>query len=66
MRIERRMKKRVITIQRSESVDRGRVVGISPSRGSTPRVYHFRLKRCDTTEISSCLRRVGIRVLKRT
>jgi len=46
---------------------RGKIisVGISPGRGSTPRVHHFRLKSCDTTPIALSLRRAGFRVLER-
>lgn len=56
-------------LERTSSIirrHRGRIisVGISPGRGSTPRVHHFRLKSCDTTLIASSLRRAGFRVLE--
>lgn len=45
---------------------RGRIigVGISPGRGRTPRIHHFRLKSCDTTPIAVSLRRAGFKVLE--
>ncbi len=39
-------------------------VGMSPGRGSTPCVHHFRLKSCDTVPITASLRRAGFRVLE--
>jgi acetoin utilization protein AcuB len=59
-----------LALERTSSIirrHRGKIisVGISPSRGSTPRVHHFRLKDCDTGPIASSLRRAGFRVLDR-
>lgn len=44
---------------------RGKIisVGMSPGRGSAPRVHHFRLKSCDVAPIAASLRRAGFRVV---
>ena len=39
-------------------------VGMSPGRGSAPRVHHFRLKSCDVAPIAASLRRAGFRVVQ--
>lgn len=44
----------------------GRIIsiGMSPGRGGTPRVHHFRLSSCDVGPIAASLRRAGFRVLE--
>lgn len=46
---------------------RGRIisVGITPGRGRTPRIHHFRLKNCNTAPITLSLRRAGFKVWER-
>lgn len=58
-----------LALERTSSIIRrhhGKIisVGISPGRGGTPRVHHFRLKSCDTAVIAASLRRAGFRVLE--